>query len=82
MLRWHQDTPTLTMSILKANPVNPQLTDRLTFRPALPPAGFGLGITTYHGAGTPLPSFQGDPLLLPLGRSGPRCVADVLGRIE
>jgi hypothetical protein len=26
---------------------------------------FGLGLTTYLGDGNPLPSFQGDPLLLP-----------------
>lgn len=58
-------TPTITLGILKANPANPELTDRFTYRPALPPAGFGVGLTTYRGDGTPLPSFQGDPLLLP-----------------
>jgi hypothetical protein len=31
----------------------------------LPPAGLGFGLTTYLGDGTPLPSFSGDPLLLP-----------------
>ncbi len=56
----------ITLSILKANPANPALTDRFTYRPAPPPAGFGYGLTTYMGDGRPLPSFSGDPLLLPL----------------
>jgi len=56
----------LTLSILKANLANPELTDRITYRPATPPQGFGFGLTTYSGNGDPLPSFSGDPLLLPL----------------
>ncbi len=56
----------LTLSILKANPADPALTDRVTYRPATPPQGFGFGLTTYRGDGNPLPSFSGDPLLLPL----------------
>lgn len=59
--------PAVTLSILKANTVNPELTDRFTYRPAPPPAGLGYGLTTYMGDGNPLPSFAGDPLLLPLG---------------
>jgi len=55
----------LALSILKANPANTDFTDRFTFRPALPPPGLGVGLTTYQGDGNPLPSFQGDPLLLP-----------------
>jgi IMP cyclohydrolase len=65
MLDFRSQLPTLALSILKANPANPQLTDRFTYHPALPPLGFGVGLTTYNGDGTPLPSFQGDPLLLP-----------------
>jgi len=56
----------LTLSILKANLADPSLTDRITYRPATPPQGFGFGLTTYGGDGNPLPSFSGDPLLLPL----------------
>lgn len=55
----------LTLSILKANAANPELTDRFTYRPAHPPPGYGYGLTTYMGDGHPLPSFSGDPLLLP-----------------
>lgn len=56
----------LTLSILKANPADPAFTDRFTYRPATPPQGFGFGLTTYLGDDNPLPSFSGDPLLLPL----------------
>jgi hypothetical protein len=56
----------LLLSLLKANPVDPERTDRYTYRPALPPPGLGFGLTTYMGDGSPLPSFAGDPLLLPL----------------
>ena len=59
----------LAFSLLKANPANPELTDRFTIRPAAPPPGLGVCITTYQGDGSPLPSFTGDPLLLPCGGS-------------
>ncbi len=59
----------LTLSILKANPIDPAYTDRFTYRPAPPQPGFGVGLTTYQGDGNPLPSFSGDPLLLPLPAS-------------
>ena len=65
MLDFRNQSTTLALSILKANPADSLLTDRFTYRPALPPAGYGVGLTTYNGDGTPLPSFQGDPLLLP-----------------
>lgn len=58
--------PSLVLSILKANPFNPALTDRTIYRPALPAAGFGLCLTTYAGDGNPLPSFNDDPLPVPL----------------
>jgi hypothetical protein len=56
----------LALSLLKANPVDPEQTDRTTYRPAPPPPGLGFGLTTYMGDGSPLPAFTGDPLLLPL----------------
>jgi IMP cyclohydrolase len=58
--------PSIALSILKASAADPSLTDRTTFRPAPPPPGFGLGLTTYQGDGNPLPSFGGEPLWLPL----------------
>jgi hypothetical protein len=56
----------LALNILKANPADPELTDRTTFRPAAPPPGLGLALTTYQGDGDPLPPFRGEPLWLPL----------------
>jgi IMP cyclohydrolase len=70
MLDFSNQEPTIALSILKANPADPRCTDRFTYRPALPSAGFGVGLTTYHGDGMPLPSFQGDPLFLPLAGDG------------
>jgi len=71
MLRPADPVVPITLSLLKANTINPALTDRFTYRPAPPPPGFGYGLTTYMGDGAPLPSFAGDPLLLPLNGSGP-----------
>jgi IMP cyclohydrolase len=65
MLDLREQPGAITLSMLKANPADPMLTDRYTIRPALPPTGFGVGLTTYRGDGSPLPSFQGDPLFLP-----------------
>lgn len=65
MLDINQYPGKVTLSILKANPANPANTDRFTYRPARSPRGFGVGLTTYRGDGNPLPSFSGDPLLLP-----------------
>lgn len=65
MLTLRNRPGTLTLSILKANRANPDLTDRYTYRPATPPPGYGYGLTTYQGDGDPLPSFSGDPLFLP-----------------
>jgi hypothetical protein len=59
----------VTLSLLKANPIDPAYTDRYTYRPAVPAQGLGVGLTTYRGDGNPLPSFTGDPLLLPCAGS-------------
>lgn len=65
MLRFEGGAVSTTLSILKANPFDPALTDRYTYRPALPQPAYGAGLTTYSGDGDPLPSFSGEPLLLP-----------------
>src|SRR6266567_1197022 len=57
LLDLRDPSPSVVLSILKANPFDPELTDRFTYRPASPAAGFGLGLTTYAGDGNPLPSF-------------------------
>ncbi|MEX1112153.1 MAG: IMP cyclohydrolase [Candidatus Andersenbacteria bacterium] len=48
--------------------------DRLLYECA-PYPGFGYCITTYAGDGDPLPSFCGDPLVMPL-RGGPEDILD------
>ncbi len=55
----------VALNILKANPADPALTDRFTYRPAPPAPGLGYCLTTYVGDGNPLPSFSGEPLLVP-----------------
>ena len=60
---------------LRTAPADPALTDRHTFRPAPPPPGYGLCLTTYEGDGDPLPAFHGDPLWLPLD-GAPEAVLD------
>ena len=65
MLTLQRSPGRLTFNILKANLANPELTDRFTFRPAAPPPGLGYCLTTYQEDEQPLPSFDGDPLLLP-----------------
>jgi len=66
LLDLRDPSPQLTLSLLKANPFNSELTDRYNFRPALPPPGCGVGLTTYMDDAYPLPAFTGDPLALPL----------------
>ena len=65
VLSFKEPTVTGILSILKANPLDPACTDHFFYRPSMPRAGFGVGLTTYRGDGNPLPSFEGEPLLLP-----------------
>ncbi|MCH2410743.1 IMP cyclohydrolase [Myxococcota bacterium] len=57
--------PSIFLGLLKANPADTSYTDRNFYRPASPPNGLGLALTTYEGDGSPLPSFSGDPLWFP-----------------
>jgi hypothetical protein len=75
-------SPRLALGILKASPADPALTDRATFRPAPPPAGLGLGLTTYRGDGSPLPAFEGEPLWLPLEGSAPEVLERYWGALD
>ena len=60
------DEVSIALSILKANRSDPTYTDRCYYYPSLPRAGEGYALTTYMGDGNPLPSFEGDPLVLPV----------------
>jgi IMP cyclohydrolase len=56
---------TTYLSILKKSPFA-EACCRQTFQYDALPAGMGYTITTYTGDGSPLPSFAGEPYLLPL----------------
>jgi hypothetical protein len=66
MIDLRGEAPAFALSVLKASRADPAHTDRNSFRPAPPPPGLGLGLTTYLGDGAPLPSFEGEPIWLPL----------------
>ncbi len=66
MVRLVAGVPEFRFALLRANRCNPAFTDRSFHQLAPPAPGFGYGITTYEDDGNPLPSFEGDPLLLPL----------------
>ena len=70
MLDFAGSQPEVSLSILKANKIEPAHTDRHYYFPqAAPTDGIGYGLTTYMGDGNPLPTFTGDPLLLPLAEN-------------
>jgi IMP cyclohydrolase len=75
MLDFNKQPVEIAISILKGNVVDPEMTDRFTFRPATPPPGLGYCITTYESDGNPLPPFQGDPLLMPCEGSAEEILA-------
>lgn len=57
--------PIVTLSILKANPIDNIFSDRFFYRPCYPQSGLAYCLTTYMADGNPLPSFTGEPILLP-----------------
>ncbi len=75
LLDLSSDQPAIALSLLKANKIDPTNTDRHYFYPEVPAAGIGYGLTTYMGDGDPLPTFVGDPLLLPLGSTAEETLA-------
>jgi IMP cyclohydrolase len=76
MLDLRQGASKLELAILRANPENPALTDRTFYHLGEPAVGSGRAITTYAGDGNPLPSYTGEPLLLPCEGTS----ADILER--
>jgi hypothetical protein len=82
MLDTNTPEPSATLSILKANPIDRALTDRYTYRPALPQAGYGVGLTTYSGDGEPLPSFTGEPMLLPCAKTAEKILDQYWGALN
>jgi len=72
----------LRLSFLRANRADPARTDRFTAQYAPPPAGLGLGLTTYEGDGSPLPSFRGEPLWFPLSGSAEELLDRYWGALD
>lgn len=72
----------LTLAILRASPHDPAQTDRSFFQLAEPAPGLGRGLTTYAGEGDPLPSFNGEPLLLPLRGRGSDILAQYWAALD
>ena len=70
MLDLRAAKPALALHIIRANTIDPALSDHTSFRVAPPPAGYGRCLTTYRGDGKPLPPFEGAPLRLPLAGDG------------
>lgn len=64
------------MSIVRKSPLG-AAAERATYEYEALPKGAGYTITTYSGAGAPLPSFEGTPYLLPL-RGPARNAAQVI----
>lgn len=56
----------LSLGILRANEINPSLSDRVLWRLPAPPPGIGYCIHTYTNDANPLPPFRGDPFITPL----------------
>ena len=54
------------LAIVKADPTAPNRSLRAYYEYTDFPAGYGVCITTYRGDGNPLPSFSGEPYLVPL----------------
>jgi IMP cyclohydrolase len=54
------------LAIIKADPTAPNRSLRIFYEYTEFPAGYGVCITTYRGDGDPLPSFMGEPYVVPL----------------
>lgn len=65
----HEGDYNYAMSILKSNHGDPSSCNRFTFAYMSPKAGEAHFIHTYQGDGNPLPSFEGEPVLVELSGS-------------
>jgi hypothetical protein len=71
----HDSEPVVEMSLLRKSPWSDKC-DRHFYKINGFGPGFGYCLTTYSGDGSPLPSFQGEPYLLPL-LGDVRSIADI-----
>ncbi len=61
-----RQSPFFGLDIIRKSPWDDESCDRFFYRYDTIEKGFGYCITTYTGDGDPLPSFRGEPLLMPL----------------
>lgn len=61
--------PYFSYSILKSTKEMTDFSDRNFFYKEVIPTGVGYMLTTYEGDGNPLPSFEGEPVAMPLSGS-------------
>ena len=65
-LAWKPDDGLVMLSVLKASPFDNDSSEYLYFHYPCVAARFGYAVTTYKDDGNPIPSFEGEPYLLPL----------------
>jgi len=80
MLDMRTQPATVMLSLLKANPINPEFTDRFTYRPAMPAPGFGVWIDNLQWRWNAAAKFCRRSVAAPLSRKGGGCHRDVLER--
>lgn len=71
------DAPEVWLSIIVASAFGDDASEHRFFRYAAIEPGYGYGITTYQGDGSPLPPFEGSPLVFPLTGDS-EAIADTL----
>lgn len=64
----------MQLVILKKSPFGKKC-DRFSYTYSKSAAGYGYYISTYCGDGNPLPSFQGEPIVLPISNTDPAEIA-------
>lgn len=77
-----EGAPAYQLSILKSFHNSESACLRQFFRYDRAQAGLGHGITTYQGDGSPLPSFAGEPVLLPIAQTADENLANYWGALD
>ena len=70
------------LAIIKAAAGDPRQVSFQHFVYRIPRPGWGHCITTYEGDGAPLPSFEGEPFLLPLAATPREAVRELWGLLD
>ena len=76
------DTAEVWLSIIVASAFGGEASEHRFFRYASVEPGYGYGITTYQGDGSPLPPFEGSPLVFPLAENGESIADSLWGALD